>query len=68
MKTFIAALSLLALAAIACSFVSLPEHRHAGRAGPSGWWNQSARQDRSGPVAGRNVDRLDKVGDEQYRQ
>jgi hypothetical protein len=31
MKTFIAALSLLALAAAASSFFSLPEHRHAGQ-------------------------------------
>ena len=50
MKTFIAALSLLTLIAIASSFISLPEHRHAGQAGqsifpghPSGGWDQAAK-------------------------
>jgi hypothetical protein len=47
MKTFIAALSLLALVAAASSFISLPEHRHAGRADlpgyPSGGWDHAAR-------------------------
>ena len=35
MKTFIAVLSLLTLVAAASSFISLPEHRHAGQAGQS---------------------------------
>ena len=50
MKTFIAALSLLALAAAASSFISLREHRHAGPAGqtilsgsPPGEWEETAR-------------------------
>ena len=50
MKTFIAALSLLTLIAIASSFISLPEHRHIGQAGqsifsgyPSGGWSQAAK-------------------------
>ena len=50
MKTFIAALSLLTLIAIASSFISLPDHRHAGQAGqsifpgyPSGGWSQAAK-------------------------
>ncbi len=49
MKTFIAALCLLTLVAAASSFISIPEHRHAGQAGqsvlpgyPSGGWEQVA--------------------------
>jgi hypothetical protein len=49
-RTFIAALSLLALVAAASSFVSLKEHRHAGQADrsifpvyPSGGWERLDR-------------------------
>jgi hypothetical protein len=50
MKTFIAALSLLTLVAVASSVISLRDHRHPGQTAqsispgyPSGGWDRAAR-------------------------